>query len=101
MATVKPSTWSKLDSNNEFLYKVAFIPARPNLAEDQRYLLAEFGARLCLSRLRRRFTAQQVADLRLTEKEGGDRNLQKVGGERSERLRAGLDSAAGNPRRRS
>ena len=62
MATVKPSTWSKLDSNNEFLYKVAFIPARPNLAEDQRYLLAEFGARLCLSRLRRSFTAQQVAD---------------------------------------
>ena len=70
MATVKPPTWSKLDSNNEFLYKVAFIPARPNLAEDQRYLLAEFGARLRLSRLRRRFTAQQVADLRLTEKEG-------------------------------
>ena len=77
------------------------MPARPNLAEDQRYLLAEFGARSRLSRLRRRFTAQQVADLRLTEKEGGDHNLQKVGGERSERLRAGLDSAAGNPRRRS
>ena len=66
MATVKPSTWSKLDSNNEFLYKVAFIPARPNRAENQRQLLAEFGARLCLSRLRRRFIAQKVADSAVT-----------------------------------
>ena len=38
------------------------MPARPNLAEDQRQQLAEFGERLRLARLRRRLTAQQVAD---------------------------------------
>ncbi|MEY4268334.1 MAG: hypothetical protein RIS90_2869 [Pseudomonadota bacterium] len=39
------------------------MPARPNLAENQRQQLAEFGERLRLARLRQRLTAQQVADL--------------------------------------
>ena len=38
------------------------MPARPNLAENQRQQLAEFGERLRLARLRQRLTAQQVAD---------------------------------------
>ena len=41
---------------------MGFMPARPNLADDQSQLLAQFGERLRLARLRRRLTAQQVAD---------------------------------------
>jgi transcriptional regulator with XRE-family HTH domain len=39
-----------------------FMPARPVLAENQRHSLADFGERLRLARLRRRLTAQQVAE---------------------------------------